>query len=143
MRYCPSCLEEYEDGTERCAECEGETLVSEEELSRRPEFRRVHPDEDTTAFAVAGTAEDPFDADAFVAAIGDAGIPVLVRMRRGSSVEALTVSVPRPWWDILVPEAQRERAAQLIAETRAEVAAGSAEAEMAAEQEELATEAKA
>lgn len=139
MKYCPSCLEEYESAVESCAEC-GELLVDEKQLQGRPEFRRVHPDEDTTQFVVAGAAEDAFDADAFTAAVHEAGIPVLARIRRASTVDAITTGVSHPWWEVLVPSAERARAEAIIAETRRELAEDQPEAERAAEEEELESE---
>jgi hypothetical protein len=139
MRYCPKCLDEYEDPTERCAEC-GEALLTEEQLSRRPEFRRLPADEDSTDFAVAGPAEDPYEAGAFASAVSRAGIPVLVRMRHGSAVDTLTEARQRPWWEILVPRSERERAARALEACRLELDAAQADSERAAEEEELESE---
>ncbi len=142
MRYCPSCLEEFEDNATTCTDCE-QQLVTEEELAKRPEFRRIRGEEDTTDFVVVAPAEDPFDADAFTTAIDQAGIPVFARMRRSGSVDALTVSAQRPWWEILVPSDDREKALELVEKTKKELAEleeGAGEA--AAEEEELETEEK-
>jgi hypothetical protein len=139
MRYCPKCLEEYRDGVESCAEC-AEPLVAEEELANRPEFCRLPPEQDAADFAVVGPAEDPFEADAFVSAVGGAGIPVLARMRPSSPVDALASAQRRPWWEILVPRSARERAAQVIEERRKELKDAEADAALAAEEEELETE---
>jgi len=141
MKYCPTCLEEYEDSAKTCSECE-EELVTEEALSKRPEFRRVRGDEDTTDFVVVGPAEDPYEADAFTAAIDEAGIPVVARMRHGSSVDALTESSQHAWWEILVPSDRREKAAEIMRTRLAEILAEEPEAEKAAEEEELETEPK-
>ncbi len=139
MRYCPKCLEEYRDGVERCAEC-AELLIAEKDLASRPEFRRLPPDEDPTDFAVVGPAEDPFEADAFVSAIDEAGIPVLARMRPSSPVDALASAQRRPWWEILVPRGSRDRAAQVIDERRREMQEAEPDAALAAEEEALQTE---
>lgn len=139
MRYCPKCLEEYQDGVERCAEC-AESLVAEEELANRLEFRRLLPEQGAADFAVVGPAEDPFEADAFVSAVGAAGIPVFARMRPSSLVDALASAQRRPWWEILVPCSARERAAEVIEERRKELEDAEADAALAAEEEELETE---
>lgn len=141
MRYCPSCLEEYEEGSEACVEC-GDALVAEESLAARPEFQRLREEDDPRTFVVVGPAEDPFEADAFTAAVSEAGIPVLARMRHGSSVDALTESVSRSWWEIRVPAEQRDAAAAIVARRREELAASELDAGRAAEEEELETEAQ-
>jgi len=137
MRYCPKCLEEYQDDVKGCADCGGEGLLSEEEISSRPEFRRVREDEDTTDFVSVGTAEDPFEADAFTAAIGEAGIPVLAALRRSSAVDALTMGVQQPWWEILAPAESQAKAEEIVEARRKELATLEAEAARAAEEEEL------
>jgi hypothetical protein len=139
MRYCPKCLEEYQERVERCAEC-SEALVGEETLSERAGFRRLPADEDTTNYAVVGPAEDPFEADAFVSAIDDLGIPVLARMRHSSPVDALTDARQKPWWEILVPQAEQKRAAQVLLARRQELKDAEVDAAQAAEEEELETE---
>lgn len=139
MLYCPSCLEEYEDGVKACSDCKTE-LVTEETLAQRPEFRRLREDEDARDFIVIGPAEDPFEADAFVAAISEAGIPVLARNRRTSSVDALQ-SIQHSWWEILVPSDQREKAVEVMARRRVEIEESEADAERAAEEEEAEDEA--
>lgn len=138
MKYCPKCVAEYRDEIATCADC-GVPLISEAELASRPELRRQEHDA-TTAFVQAGTADNPFEADACTAAVDAAGIPVLSRMRRGSAVDAITTGISQPWWEILVPEDQLERAQQVIAERRAELEAVEPEAAEAAEQEERLTE---
>jgi hypothetical protein len=134
MRYCPTCLEEYEDSTGTCDDCK-QGLVTEEELAKRPGFHRVG-EEDPRDFVVIGPAEDPFEADAFTAAIDDAGIAVMARMRHAGSVDSITESVSHSWWDILVPADQREKAAEVMAKRKEELAASSDDAERAAEEEE-------
>jgi hypothetical protein len=111
MRYCPSCLEEYEDSAKTCSEC-GAEVVTEEELASRPGFRRLG-EEDPRDFVVVGPAEDPFEADAFAAALEEAQIPVLARMRRGGTMDSLTEAAQGRWWEILVPAdlKQKERRA--------------------------------
>jgi len=134
MLYCPGCLEEYEDSAKTCSECKAE-LLTEEALSKRPEFRRLREDEDVRNFVVIGPAEDPFEADAFTAAISEAGIPVFAHMRRTSAVDALTESVQRSWWEILVPADQREKAVEVMARRHAEIEESESDAERAAEEE--------
>lgn len=135
MRYCPSCLEEYQDSAQACADCGGKLLVTEEEIEKLPGLRRVREDEDTTRFVVAGAAEDLFEADAFTAAIGEAGIAVLANMKRSSPVDALTSSVQRSWWEILVPQEALEKATEIIGTRRSELKASEEDAEKAAEEE--------
>ncbi len=138
MKYCPSCVAEYRDEIVTCADC-GVPLISEAELASRPGLRRLEHDQ-TTAFARVATADDPFEADAFTAAVDAAGIQVLSRMRRNSAVDAITTGVSHPWWEILVPEKDLERARQVIDQRRAELEAAEPEAEAAAEEEERQTE---
>ncbi|MGI5863989.1 MAG: hypothetical protein ACOX6T_18310 [Myxococcales bacterium] len=135
MKYCPGCLEEFEDSAQACADCGGKLLVNEEEIEKLPGLRRVREDEDTTHFVAAGSAEDPFEADAFTAAIGEAGIPVLATMKRSSPVDALTSSIQRPWWEILVPQEALEKATEIIGARRSELKASEEEAIKAAEEE--------
>ncbi len=140
MRYCPVCLEEYEESASACADCGGQLLVDEAELAKRPEFRRVREDEDTTDFEVVAEAEDPFEADAFTAAVGDAGIAVLATMKRDSPMDALTSVAQRPWWEIRVPSEHCAKATEIVAARREELKAAEAEAEQAAEEEAGAAE---
>ncbi|HCF58950.1 MAG TPA: hypothetical protein DFS52_13285 [Myxococcales bacterium] len=109
--------------------------MTEEEIEKLPGLRRVREDEDTTRFVVAGAAEDLFEADAFTAAIGEAGIAVLANMKRSSPVDALTSSVQRPWWEILVPQEALEKATEIIGTRRSELKASEEDAEKAAEEE--------
>ena len=135
MRYCPTCLEEYEESTQSCGDCGGQLLVTEEEIEKRPGLRRVREDEDTTDFVVVAQANDLYEADAFTAAIGEAGIPVLATMRRDSAADALTTVMRRPWWLISVPQEQQEKATEIVAARREELKASEADAEKAAEEE--------
>jgi hypothetical protein len=139
MHYCPTCLEEYEDSVTICDECK-QALVPEDKLADRPGFRRLREDDDPRTFVVVGPAEDVYEADAFTAAIDEAGIPVLARMRHGGSVDALTETSNRRWWEILVPADQREKAAEVMAKRRDELVENEADAEKAAEEEELESE---
>jgi hypothetical protein len=127
-------LEEYEDSAQVCSDC-NKPLVSLEQIEKSPGFHRVREDEDTTNFVIAADAEDPFEADAFTAAVGEAGIPVLATTRQSSAVDALTSGVQRSWWEIRVPQELREKAAGIIATRRAEMKAAEADAEQAAEEE--------
>ena len=140
MKYCPECLSEYTDTTANCSECEGGVkLVSAAELEGRPGFRRPE-DEDTTSFVAVAEAEDPYEADAFSAAVEEAQIPVFVQLRRSSAADSLTSAVNHPYWQILVPEAQREKAAAIIELRRRELVESEVDAGKAAEDEELAGE---
>jgi hypothetical protein len=140
MRYCPSCLAEYTDGVPLCIECGGQPLISQEELSQRPGFRQ--PDaEDSTLYVAVGTAEDPYEADAFTSAIDEAGIAVYARPQHVSPVDALTTGARGPWWEILVPEAHVDKARRVLEDRRRDLVASGEDAASAAEDEELAGEA--
>ncbi len=134
MNYCPQCLGEYE-GVSSCADC-GVALVDAAAIAARPEFKRFRTGEDTTRFVRAGVAEDLFEADAFTSAIAELGIPILTRPHRETlTIDAITTSTARPWWELLVPEQERERAAQAVEARKAELASSQDEAERAAEEE--------
>ncbi|MGC4117081.1 MAG: hypothetical protein QM765_21470 [Myxococcales bacterium] len=87
-----------------------------------------------------GPANDPFEADAFTAAIHEAGIPVLARMRHGGTVDSITAT--GNFWDVLVPADQVQKAAEVMAKRREELAAAEPEAAEAAEAEAAESEAK-
>ena len=135
MRYCPTCLEEYEDGVKQCSECKVD-VVAEEALAGLPGFRRVG-EEDPRDFVVVGPAEDPFEADAFAAAIAEAGIPVMARPKHGGTMDSLTESAQGHWWEVLVPADQKDKASEAMAKRREELVASESEAGEAAEAEAL------
>ncbi|HEY3445170.1 MAG TPA: hypothetical protein VGK67_02355 [Myxococcales bacterium] len=135
MRYCPSCLEEYEDSVKTCSECAVD-VVTEEELASRPGFRRLG-EEDPRDFVVVGPAEDPYEADAFAAALEEARIPALARVRLAGTMDSLTDAAHGRYWEILVPADQKEKAAELMAKRHEELEAAQGEAAEAAEAEAM------
>jgi hypothetical protein len=76
---------------------------------------------------------DPFEADAFTAAIHEAGIPVTARMAHGGTVDSITAA--GRYWEVLVPADQVQKAAEVMARRREELAAAEPEAAEAAEAE--------
>lgn len=103
------------------------------------EIRRGAHANPTARFVRVGTAEDPFEADLLADALEEAGIDVLARARRDAPVDTLVMPAS-PWWELLVPEPDAERAAKIVAERHEELAARADEAAAAAEAEERDTE---
>jgi len=136
MKTCPSCFSEFRDEAERCDACLV-ALVSEAEGARL-RAAQPSPSGPNTSFAVATRSQDPFEAEALVAAIRALGVPVFSRSR--AAVDVLVTSSMGPFWDILVPTDSVEQAREAIAKRRVELEAESADAERAAEAEALATE---
>jgi hypothetical protein len=139
MKYCARCSSEYQDGIQECADCPGNPpLVTEAEMRQRG---LPLPNElDKRVFVRAATAEDPFTAEAFVALLQEANIPVLVRAGRSGVVDKLTTGNLLPWWEILVPEEHHARAVPLLEQERVQELATTDEAVLAAEEEERETE---
>ncbi len=138
MKICPNCLSEYRDEIGSCAECQIELLPeSDPRISRAREAERLSA---TLRFVPAAVAEDPFDAEAYVAAVDEAGIPVLSRSRRSNAVDMLVTPGARSFWEIVVPEDKLEKARTAIAQRQRELAEEESAAARAAEEEEAATE---
>lgn len=93
---------------------------------------------DTGDFQLAATADDPILAERLLAACEDAGIPALLQSPRSGPVG--TVASPVEGWEIRVPAEHRDRAAVLLEETKAALAADPEGAGRAAEEEEAASE---
>jgi hypothetical protein len=91
---------------------------------------------DSDRFASAGTAEDPFTAQAYAATLRANGIPVLLHEARSGAVDILTQPAS-DFWDIQVPEPLLTRARALILEEAEREQASQADAEQAAEEEAL------
>ena len=138
MKYCMQCGSEYQDGVKECADCPGNALVDAETM--RQHHVALTREQDTQKFVRAATAEDPLTADDFVALLEKERIPVFSRPRRTGTVDVLTTGALEPWWEIMVGEEFLERAVQLIAQEKRQLEETSAEAALAAEEEELETE---
>jgi hypothetical protein len=139
MRYCTSCGSEYRDDIEQCSDCPGSPrLVEASEMSRRG--LPLPHELDQRVFARAGTTDNPLMVEVFTGMLEERDIPVLVRAGRSGVVDKLTTGNLLPWWEILVPEEMRERAALLIERERAQEAATNDEAARAAEEEERESE---
>jgi hypothetical protein len=130
MRYCSKCFEEYRDDVTRCASCDA-TLVSRDELEKLTEFKRTQGIE-VKRFLKVGTADDPFDSEAFCEALAAEGIPVYARAK--SRIDGAADS---SWWEIMVPEEKVQAAEPVLTKLRAELRAAEEEAGKAAETEEL------
>lgn len=139
MKYCARCGSEYQDSVQDCADCPGNPLLVSEQEMRNRGLPLPH-EMDQRVFVRAATAEDPFTAEAFVAVLQDANIPVLVRAGRSGVVDKLTTGNLLPWWEILVPEDLRARAMPLLEQERLQELATNDEAVLAAEEEERETE---
>ncbi|WP_224366165.1 putative signal transducing protein [Hyalangium versicolor] len=138
MKYCVECGSEYQDHVTECADCPGSQLVDAETMRQR---RLPLPHErDTREFIRVGTAEDPLTAEDYVRLLEAEHIPVFSRPRRGGTVDVLTTGNPHPWWEILVPEDQVQKATELLAREKAQLDATAEEAAQAAEEEERETE---
>lgn len=138
MRYCIECGSEYQDSVTQCADCEGSTLVTADEMKQRGLL--LPGERDTRRFIRAGTAEDPLTAERISSVLQSQGIPVFSRPRRGGTLDALTTATSTPWWELLVPEDLVERASAVIEQERAQDSASADEAARAAEEEEAETE---
>lgn len=137
MKLCPTCQSEYEDSTATCAE-DGATLVDAEALRARQQ--KAEKLAATTRFVQVTVAEDPFDAEAYAAAIDAAGIPVLSRTRRAGTMDVLVTPGTHQFWEILVPEERVAQAQTAIAARKRELQEEEEGAAKAAEDEEAATE---
>ena len=138
MKYCTECGSEYQDHVTECADCPGSQLVDAETMRQRGLM--PSQEQDTREFFRVGTAEDPITAEAYVRVLETEHIPVFSRHRRGGTVDILTTGNPHPWWEILVPEENVQKATELLAQEKARLDATSDEAAKAAEEEELESE---
>jgi hypothetical protein len=138
MKICPSCFSEFRDEAQVCDACQ-DALVSQEEAARLKASRPA-PVPEGAGFVTAATTEDPFEAEAFVAALREAGIPVFSRDRRRALLDVLVTPGSGSFWEILAPADRLPAAQQAIAARRQELEAEAASAARAAEEEEAATE---
>lgn len=141
MKYCMQCGSEYQEGVAECADCPGNVLVDAEAMRQR--HIPLPGEGDTRKFVRAATAEDPFTAEDYVRLLEIQQIPVFIRPRRAGSVDMLTTGALEPWWEIMVGEEFLERAVGLIAREKQNLEETSAEAALAAEEEERETESAA
>lgn len=139
MKYCARCGSEYRDDVEQCSDCPGNPrLVGVDEMRSRG--LPLPHELDKRVFVRAGTTDNPLMAEVFAELLQEADIPVLVRAGRSGVVDKLTTGNLLPWWEILVPEEQQERAGAMIERERVQEAATTDEAVRAAEEEERETE---
>jgi DnaJ-class molecular chaperone len=141
MKYCLQCGSEYQDGVKECTDCPGSALVDAEVMRQR--HVAVGHEADTRKFVRAAIAEDPLTAEDFVALLEKEQMPVFARPRRTGTVDVLTTGALEPWWEIMVGEEHLAHATQLLAQEKLRLDETSAEAALAAEEEELETEAAA
>lgn len=140
MKYCPECGSEYRNEIVACADCAGApALVSSAQMRERG--LPLPGDRDTRKFVAVITAEDPLSAEQYVAALEEEKITAFARPRRAGVVDPLTTAASGPWWEIVVPEEQAPRAAEIVEAEEARIEAGAEEAGKAAEEEEAALEA--
>jgi hypothetical protein len=138
MKYCPECGTEYQDAGQPSPDCGGVPLLTEAEMKARGLLvpgRTGGEQRDTRKFVRAGTAEDPLSAEQYAAALTAAQIPVFARPRRAGTVDLITGASNHPWWEILVPEDELERASAVLEQTRTGMESSAEEAAQAAEEE--------
>jgi hypothetical protein len=133
MRYCTACGSEYQDDVEVCADDGNTELVGADEMRSRG--LPMVEERDNRTFVRAGTAEDPLTAERLTAILSESGIPVFARPRHAGTVDVVTSGVALPWWEMMVPEDQAQKAASLIEQAREELEASADEAARAAEEE--------
>ncbi|WP_342375137.1 DUF2007 domain-containing protein [Myxococcus stipitatus] len=142
MKYCARCGSEYRDDIERCEDCPSHPpLVSAEEMHSRG--LPLPHELDRRVFVRAATTDNPLMVEVFAELLEERDIPVFIRAGRSGVVDKLTTGNLLPWWEILVPEGEQERAALLVERERAQEAATNDEAVRAAEEEERETEPEA
>ena len=138
MKICPTCQSEYEDTATACAD--DKTPLVDATTWRAERQKAAERMAETTRFVQAAEAEDPFEAEAFTAAVDEADIPVLCRARKTGTVDVLMAAGSHAYWEILVPEDRLAAAQKAIDARRAELDTGDSGAAQAAEDEEAATE---
>ncbi len=138
MKICPTCQSEYEDTSTACAD--DQTPLVDAAAWRAERQKAAERMAETTRFVQAAEAEDPFEAEAFTAAVDEANIPVLCRARKTGTVDVLMAAGSHAYWEILVPEDRLADAQQAIEARRAELDSEDGGAAPAAEDEEAAPE---
>jgi len=138
MKVCPSCLGEFRDEATQCDACLV-ALVSEAEAAKlRAELPSPRPG--GPGFVTVATSTDPFEAEAFVAALREAGIATFSRDRRRAMVDVLVTPGASSFWEVLAPADKLEPAQAAIHARKLELDAEADAAAKAAEEEEAATE---
>ncbi|MBS2030070.1 MAG: hypothetical protein JST54_19365 [Deltaproteobacteria bacterium] len=138
MKVCPSCLGEFRDEAEQCDACLV-PLVSEAE-GREIRGSLPSPRPGGPGFVTVATTTDPFEAEAFVAAVREAGIPTFSRARRRAMVDVLVTPGASSFWEVLAPADKLQPAQAAINARKQELDAEADAAAKAAEEEEAATE---
>lgn len=138
MKVCPACFSEFRDDASRCDACQVD-LVSEQEGARL-KAAAPQPRPDGAPFVPVFRCDDPFDAEAYVAAVREAGIAVFSRDRRRSTVDVLVTPGSRSYWEILAPADKADPARAAIQARKLVLEQEQEEAARAAEEEEAATE---
>lgn len=118
MRYCPSCLNEYVDDTERCTDC-GTELVGQEAYERVAAQREAAL---TEPYAEVCILEGRFEAPVLEGALEAQGIRVLIRPYQDSAYDGLFIP-QQGWGSLSVPTRQLEQAREIVQATRDDVRA--------------------
>lgn len=138
MKICPQCQGEFTDAAALCDACQVGLVSAQQAAASRPAGKAPIPG--GPGFALALSCDDPFDAEAYVSALRDAGLPVFSRDRRRSAVDLLVTPGGASFWEILVPSDQLGRAQAVIDARRGELEAEQEGNARAAEEEEAETE---
>jgi hypothetical protein len=137
MRYCPRCEAEYRDDVKSCTE-DGAILMDAAEHAALA--RKRHASEIVGRLVSVLALADGFEADELASGLADEGLDVSLVSNRTDTLATLTDPGPEIF-NVVVPEAQAERARAFLAEWRPQLEASEPEAESAAEREEATGEA--
>lgn len=133
MKHCPSCLTEFEDAIEKCSDCSAQLEAG----PARPLSAEDAELPESSELVSAGSAATGLEADRLRGILLEEGIEhVLLVPRGGASADALSKIAPG-WFDIRVLAEERDRAARLIEEARADFAKRDWEFEAALRDEAL------
>ena len=138
MHVCPQCESEFRDDVSQCDDCHV-ALLDEAAFRAQRAGEGVAPLAKGT-FVTVITADDPFDAEAFVAALHDLKIPTISRARRKGTVDVLVTPGAAAFYEIAVAPERAAEARAAIANRKSELESEAAAAAQAAEEEEAATE---
>ncbi|MDR0965098.1 MAG: zinc ribbon domain-containing protein [Myxococcales bacterium] len=157
MKHCPHCQSEFEDVIEACPDChvpldsaQAAALLQEAnagieallatnrvELDTLLQEARAARHLGSSTFVTAGRADDRFEADRLEVFLHDEGIEHVMLVARGNASADMLSKFSPGFFDVLVLQADRERAAALIDEARATFAARDEEFETALRDEAL------